>query len=59
MRIWIWDLVNPGSEIRDEKNQIRDKHPGSSTLQQTVKLSKSQTIIEVSCFEVKSMIAPK
>jgi hypothetical protein len=44
MRIWIWDLVNPGSEIRDGKNRIRDKHPGSATLQQRVKLSKSQTL---------------
>jgi hypothetical protein len=32
MRMRIRDLVNPGSGIRDGKNQIQDKHPGSATL---------------------------
>ncbi len=38
LKYWIRirDLVNSGSGIRDEKSPIRDKHPGSATLEQTL-----------------------
>jgi hypothetical protein len=38
MRIWIWDLgifltLDPGSWMEKFGSGIRDKHPGSATLQ--------------------------
>jgi hypothetical protein len=38
MRIRIRDLLEPGSGMEKSRSGIRNKHPGSATLQKTVEI---------------------